>query len=147
MNHKSLVSIASLTARIRRSPVFAKLLVQRLLVVLTLATATALAQSYQVIDLGSLPGNDSNAAGINAAGDVVGYSMSTSPQCCAQAFLWHQGKTTYAANAPITYAAAISDSGTILGNYDISGGAGCYEAFLASSPASLIPQPQTATTF
>lgn len=143
MNYTSLVPR---TATARKAPYAMKYLPQLLALILT-ATSAALAQSYTIIDLGGLAGKTAVAYGINAAGDAVGFSMSTTPQCCAQAFLWRKGVTTFAPNAPITYATGINDRGVLVGNYDISGGAGCYEAFLANSPLSPEPQPQTVKTF
>lgn len=143
MNYRSLDSHS---ATRRKAPYLSKYPARFLVLILAVTTSTAIAQSYTVIDLGGLAGKTAVASGINAAGDAVGFSMNTTPQCCAQAFLY-KGVITFAPNAPITYATAINDRGFLVGNYDISGGAGCYEAFLATTPLAPEPQPQTVKTF
>jgi probable HAF family extracellular repeat protein len=54
--------------------------------------ALARANSYTVIDLGTLGGNQSQAAAINPTGQVVGNSLTATGQ--THAFLWDNGKMT-----------------------------------------------------
>jgi probable HAF family extracellular repeat protein len=74
--------------------------------------------AYEVIDLGTLGGN-SYANGINASGQVVGYSISGNT---IYAFLWENGAMTDLGTlgGNTSYAYGINDSGQVVG-YSISG--------------------------
>ncbi len=80
---------------------------------------TAGAQFYQVVDLGTLGGNESHANGINNAGQVVGSSLTGT--FSTQATLWN-GTTATDLGNPSTFsdAAGINNAGEVVGSY--SGG-------------------------
>lgn len=73
---------------------------------------------YAVIDLGDLGGGSSQALGINASGQVVGWS-NTSSGSQQHAFLWKNGIIqdlgTFGGNASFAY--GINDNGQVVGTY------------------------------
>jgi probable HAF family extracellular repeat protein len=109
----------------RRSllPVIVVALVATAMVSVTAPTRAATAPRYTVQDLGTLPGDySSTAMGINANGDVVGWSAGpTGPR----AFLYTNatGMTALAAPSgrPVTTARAVNGNGTVVGNAATSG--------------------------
>lgn len=92
------------------------------------AAAPALAaQAYEVVDLGTLGGNESEAKDINESGQIVGYAEDGSGR--NRAFLWENGTMTDlgALGGNESVALAISDPGQIVGEADT--GAGTSHAF------------------
>ncbi len=76
---------------------------------------TPVGQNYEVIDLGTLGGNNSSAAGINASGQVVGYSTTASGT--QHAFLYSRGvmQDLGTLGGDSSYAYGISASGQVAG--------------------------------
>src|SRR5579883_951322 len=74
---------------------------------------TAQCQNYQVIDLGTLRGNQSIALGINAKGDIVGADYSTNGN--QYAFLYANGSMKDLGLASGS-ASAINNSGQVVGS-------------------------------
>jgi uncharacterized membrane protein len=102
--------------------------------------------AYDLIDIGTLAGRRSQAGGINSSGQVAGFSMNGSG--LAQALLYTPGRGTQYMPFPptirpnygaITYGLDINDRGVLVGDWDISRGGGCYEAFISTGIS--IPTP------
>ena len=86
------------------------------------AVTCAGAVDYNVVDLGTLPGDIASwAYGINNAGQVVGESHGTSRY---HAFLWQNGNMTNLGTlgGTVSYAYGINDSGQVVGFADTSSG-------------------------
>ena len=92
-------------------------------VLILVLSSGANATSYQLIDLGTLGGNTSRANGINASGQVVGSSNSTSFGNTT-GFYWENGAMnsigTLGGNTSV--ARDINDSGMITGTSQTSSG-------------------------
>ena len=87
-------------------------------------TRAATVAGYTVQDLGTLPGDDSSTAmGINAFGDVVGWSAGPNG---TRAFLYTNatGMTALVgpSGRPVTTARAVNGSRTVVGNASTGGG-------------------------
>lgn len=96
------------------------------------ASNDASAQLYQFTDLGTISGGTtSGARGINASGQVVGYSY-TGSGGPARAFLYSNGVMSELNNIGTNFSDAydINDNGDIVGRFYINGG---YRPFLYSS--------------
>src|SRR5438093_3214042 len=99
-----------------------------LLVSLALAGLPAMAQTYTVVDLGTLGGSGSQAYGINGAGQIVGDATTGSGS--SHAFLYEGGRMSdLNTGGTLSAARAINDSGQVAGYYDSRG----YQAFLETS--------------
>jgi uncharacterized membrane protein len=83
--------------------------------------------AYDIIEISSLPGNDSEARAINNRGQVVGFSMNGAG-CCAQGFRWPPQPPNIFLDQ-LTYANGINGLGIMTGQKDVSGGGGKYLAF------------------
>jgi probable HAF family extracellular repeat protein len=85
------------------------------LLVLFSGALGAEAQTYSVVDLGTLGGDSSEATDLNESGQVVGISTTSAGQ--KKAFLWHDGKMKNLGTlgGPTSHAARINDSGTVVG--------------------------------
>jgi probable HAF family extracellular repeat protein len=104
-------------------PLVVVALVATAMVGLTAPTRAATVLTYGVEDLGTLPGDYSSVAmGINAFGDVVGWSAGPNG---TRAFLYTNaaGMTALAAPSgrPVTTARAVNGSGTVVGNASTGG--------------------------
>ncbi len=79
---------------------------------------SALAQSYSILDLGTLGGNYSEARGINNSGQVVGLANTADGN--GHAFLYSGGVMTDlgALGGGSSYANGINDSGQVVGCAD-----------------------------
>ncbi len=89
----------------------------------TPARGVVAAPTYQVEDLGTLPGDDASVAmGINQFGDVVGWSVGPTG---TRAFLYtdEDGMTALPAppGRPVTHARAVSANGTVVGTGSTGG--------------------------
>jgi len=105
-------------------PVIAVALVAIAMVSATAPARAAAGPTYTVQDLGTLPGDySSTAMGINAAGDVVGWSAGPNG---TRAFLYTNaaGMTALAgpSGRPVTTARAVNGNGTVVGNASTGGG-------------------------
>jgi probable HAF family extracellular repeat protein len=105
-------------------PVIVVALVATAMVSVTTPTRAATAPTYTVQDLGTLPGDySSTAMGINAFGDVVGWSAGPNG---TRAFLYTNatGMTALAGppGRPVTTARAVNGNGTVVGNASTGGG-------------------------
>jgi probable HAF family extracellular repeat protein len=105
-------------------PAIVVALVATALVSVTTPTRAATAPTYTVQDLGTLPGDYSSIAmGINALGDVVGWSAGPNG---TRAFLYTNatGMTALAGppGRPVTTARAVNGNGTVVGNASTGGG-------------------------
>ncbi len=87
-----------------------------------LTAAPVAAQTYQVIDLGTLGGNRSEAKDINEAGEVVGYAENAGGQ--DRAFYWYNGTMTDLGTlgGAESLALGINDAGWVVGEADTAGG-------------------------
>ena len=96
-------------------------------VVVTLMTGSWCAQAapptYHLTDLGTLGGHTSHAEGINASGQVVGYSFSATDGRNARAFLYSGGMMIDSGQpfGGYTFAGDINDSGQVSGIGDAVG--------------------------
>jgi probable HAF family extracellular repeat protein len=114
------------------------------------------AQSRTIIDLGTLFGYDTEATGINAAGQVVGFSYLGNFTAATHAFLYTPAtqlqpgtlKDLETLGGSVSSALGINDSGQVVGFSNLSDSCGvlpslnsCYHAFLYT-PAT---QSQPAT--
>ncbi|MBN1845535.1 MAG: hypothetical protein JW810_07615, partial [Sedimentisphaerales bacterium] len=90
----------------------------------TLEPRVLLSVQYSLTDLGTLGGDFSVALGINAGGQVVGYSGDDAG--VTRAFLWENGAMstlpTATVGAETSYAYGISDSGSIAGTMKLTTG-------------------------
>src|SRR6188474_930312 len=105
-------------------PVIVVALVATAMASVTTPTRAATAPTYTVQDLGTLQGDySSTAMGINALGDVVGWSAGPSG---TRAFLYTNaaGMTALAgpSGRPVTTARAVNANRTVVGNASIGGG-------------------------
>jgi probable HAF family extracellular repeat protein len=97
------------------------------LLCLALFAPAAHAQTYSVVDLGTLGGTASQAHGINAAGWVVGESVDANGQ--DHAFVYHDGHMIDLDLAgSLSAARAVNDAGQVGGYYYGKG----YQAYLAT---------------
>jgi probable HAF family extracellular repeat protein len=99
-------------------------LVATAMICITAPTRAATTPTYTVQDLGTLPGDySSTAMGINAFGDVVGWSAGPNG---TRAFIYTNaaGMTalTGPPGRPVTTARAVNGSGTVVGNASTGGG-------------------------
>ena len=87
-----------------------------------LTAAPVAAQTYQVIDLGTLGGNRSEAKDINEAGQIVGSAENAGGQ--DRAFLWQNGTMTDLGtlSGAESVALGINDAGWVVGEADTAGG-------------------------
>ena len=90
----------------------------------------ALAADYTITDLGNL-GGSSYATGINASGQVVGYS--STPYETEHAFLYSSGtmQDLGTLGGSNSQAYGINASGQVVGGSGIAGNSYCYDAFLS----------------
>jgi probable HAF family extracellular repeat protein len=101
-----------------------------LLVVCGLGSA-ACAQSYRVVDLGSLGSGASTALGINSSGDVCGYSYMTTDTSTGdyRAFVYSNGTMTDIFGGPSSSVAyGINNTGKIVGSAYFQGTSGPVQA-------------------
>jgi len=107
--------------------------------------------TYTITDLGTLGGSSSSPSGINASGQVVGYSY-TAGNLSTHAFLYSDGamvdlnSLTGPASGwqQLDYAQGINDAGQIVG-YGINA-AGQTHAFLMTPDVAAVPEPSTLAT-
>jgi probable HAF family extracellular repeat protein len=98
------------------------------LLCLALLTSPSSAQTYSIVDLGTLGGPAAQAHGINAAGAVVGESMTKDG--ADHAFLWRDGTMTdLGIVGSISTARALNGAGQIVGDYYGK----TYQGFFATS--------------
>jgi probable HAF family extracellular repeat protein len=105
-------------------PAIVVALVATAMVSVTAPTRAATAPRYTVQDLGTLPGDySSTAMGINATGDVVGWSAGPTG---TRAFLYTNAAGMKAlagpSGRPVTTARAVNANGTVVGNASTGGG-------------------------
>ncbi len=101
------------------------------IIVIAPISITRGAQTYQLTDLGALPGTNSYALGINNQGQVVGYFQTFGG---THAFLYSSGTTTDLGllGGGSAYALSINDPGQIVGFAEVTNSA---HAFLFSNGA------------
>ena len=92
-------------------------------------------QNGVMTDLGLLPGDeDSGAAAINNAGQIVGSSGRTDPETYEsfyRSFLYQNGAmTALPVPSSESYAADINDSGVVVGSMRAGGGCSNYHAYI-----------------
>jgi probable HAF family extracellular repeat protein len=100
---------------------------------------TAGAQSYRLIDLGTLGGNESQATGINNAGFVAGYAKTTSG--AIHAARW-KGMTPIdlgpgASGGTNSYATGINNAGVVVGYAETASGSSHATRWNGTSPTDL----------
>jgi probable HAF family extracellular repeat protein len=97
------------------------------LLCLALLASPSYAQTYTIVDLGTLGGPASQAHGLNAKGWVVGESITASGQ--DHAFVYHDGQMIdLGVSGAISTARSVNDAGQVGGSYYGKN----YEAFLAA---------------
>lgn len=104
------------------SAVVVRILAVGLIATWHLAGRPAAAQEYEIVDLGTLGGDESQATDINESGQVVGGALIAGGD--AHAFLWENGTMTDLGTlgGAESAAQAINDSGVIVGQADTGGG-------------------------